>query len=177
MDFSTQYSYQNTLYAPIKEPAAKVSDACLFGNRVGDTIKEIIRTRLHMTHTSDFFHGIAHNCLAYLDTFADILHSANLAQEYPPTSALGEEIEDLDKAFYVFTETLNDLKLAFYDFIAVTDTRELKAMSIKAEDILEDIDDDFAKLITAWNQWKCDGSAMSFDKWVDSYFNATEVED
>lgn len=177
MDFSTQYSYQNMLYAPIKEPAAKVSDACLFGNRVGDTIKEIIRTRLHMTHTSDFFHGIAHNCLAYLDTFADILHSANLAQEYPPTSALGEEIEDLDKAFYVFTETLNDLKLAFYDFIAVTDTRELKAMSIKAEDILEDIDDDFAKLITAWNQWKCDGSAMSFDKWVDSYFNATEVED
>lgn len=177
MDFSTQYSYQNTLYAPIKEPAARVSDACLFGNRVGDTIKEIIRTRLHMTHTSDFFHGIAHNCLAYLDTFADILHSANLAQEYPPTSALGEEIEDLDKAFYVFTETLNDLKLAFYDFIAVTDTRELKAMSIKAEDILEDIDDDFAKLITAWNQWKCDGSAMSFDKWVDSYFKATEVDD
>ena len=43
-------------------------------------------------------------------------------------------------------------------------------MSIKAEDILEDVDDDFAKLITAWNQWKCDGSAMSFDKWVDSYF-------
>lgn len=177
MDFSTQYSYQNTLYAPIKEPATRVSDACLFGNRVGDTIKEIIRTRLHMTHTSDFFHGIAHNCLAYLDTFADILHSANLAQEYPPTSALGEEIEDLDKAFYVFTETLNDLKLAFYDFISVTDTRELKAMSIKAEDILEDIDDDFAKLITAWNQWKCDGSAMSFDKWVDSYFKATEVDD
>lgn len=177
MDFSTQYSYQNTLYAPIKESAARVSDTCLFGNRVGDTIKEIIRTRLHMTHTSDFFHGIAHNCLAYLDTFADILHSANLAQEYPPTSALGEEIEDLDKAFYVFTETLNDLKLAFYDFIAVTDTRELKAMSIKAEDILEDVDDDFAKLITAWNQWKCDGSAMSFDKWVDSYFKATEVED
>lgn len=177
MDFSTQYSYQNTLYAPIKESAAKVSDACLFGNRVGDTVKEIIRTRLHMTHTSDFFHGIAHNCLAYLDTFADILHSANLAQEYPPTSALGEEIEDLDKAFYVFTETLNELKLAFYDFISVTDTRELKAMSIKAEDILEDIDDDFAKLITAWNQWKCDGSAMSFDKWVDSYFKATEVDD
>lgn len=176
MDFSTQYSYQNMLYAPIKEPAARVSDACLFGNRVGDTIKEIIRTRLHMTHTSDFFHGIAHNCLAYLDTFADILHSANLAQEYPPTSALGEEIEDLDKAFYVFTETLNDLKLAFYDFIAVTDTRELKAMSIKAEDILEDIDDDFAKLITAWNQWKCDGSALSFDKWVDSYFKSTEVD-
>ena len=176
MDFSTQYSYQNMLYGPVKDPAARVSDACLFGNRVGDTIKEIIRTRLHMTHTSDFFHSIAHNCLVYLDTFADILHSANLAQEYPPTSALGEEIEDLDKAFFVFTETLNDLKLAFYDFIAVTDTRELKAMSIKAEDILEDIDDDFAKLITAWNQWKCNGSAMSFDKWVDSYFKATEVE-
>ncbi len=176
MDFSTEYSYQNTFYARLKDPAARVSDACLFGNRVGDTIKEIIRVRLHMTHTSDFFHGIAHNCLAHLDEFADILHSANLEQQYPPTSALGEEIEDLDKAFYVFTETLKDLKNALYDFIAAADTRELKAMSIKAEDILEDVDDDFAKLITAWNQWKCDGSAMSFDKWVDSYFKSTEVD-
>lgn len=177
MEFSEFYSYANPIYASLQPIAREVSNTFLFGNRVGDTIKEKVRRDLHMTHTSDFLHGIAHKCLEHLDEFADILHSANLPQEYPATDELTEEIDTLDKAFYVFTETLRDIKTALYRFVEATDNADNKAMSIKAEDILEDVDDDFAKLITAWNQWKCDGSAMSFDKWVDAYFKADEVED
>lgn len=169
MDFQTEYSYQNPTYAGIKPIARAISNACLWGNRVGDTVKEKIRVQLHMLNTSDFFHGIAHKCLGYLDDFSDILHTANLEQEYPPTEGLAEGIEDLDKAFYVFTETLKDLKKALYDFIEYADNAQLKAMSIAAEDILEDVDEDFGRLITAWNMWKCEGSAMSFDRWVGTF--------
>lgn len=176
MDFTQIYSYNNPIYAPLKPLAREVSDAFLFGNRVGDTIKEKVRCQLHMVHTSNFLHGIAHKCLEHLDEFADILHSANLEQEYPPTSALEESIKDLDKAFYVFTETLKEIKTALYNFISATDEPNNKAMSIEAEDILEDVDSDLKELITAWNQWKCDGSAMSFDKWIAAYFKSEEVE-
>ena len=177
MEFTEFYTYDNPIYAPIRQLMRAVSNAFLFGNRVGDTIKEKLHCKLHMTHTAAFFHGIAHKCLEHLDEFADILHSANLEQEYPPTDELGEEIETLDKAFYVFTETIKGIKAALFEFVQSTDTAELKAMSIKAEDILEDVDDDFKSLIVAWNQWKCDGSAMSFDKWIASYFKDEEVDD
>lgn len=169
MDFINEYSFENPVYAPLKPLSAAVSNACLMGNRVGDTIKEKLRCRLHVVHTSDFFHGIAHKCLEYLDEFADILHTANLEQEYPPTDALAEEIDTLDKAFDVFTDALNDIKVALYDFIRATDNVNTKAMSIGAEDILEDVDESFAELITAWNAWKANGSEMSFDKWIAGY--------
>lgn len=175
MDFTREYSWENAVYAPLKPIARNVSNACLLGNRVGDTIKETLRCRLHVVHTSDFFHEIAHKCLEYLDEFADILHTANLEQEYPPTEALGEPIEDIDKAFDVFTDAMRDIKLALYEFIQASDNAETKAMSIGAEDILEDVDEDFAKLITAWNAWKANGSELSFDKWIAGYMRGTEV--
>lgn len=172
MDFETFYSFENPKYAPLYEPSKAVSAACLNGNRVGDAVKEKVRVHLHMTHTSDFIHGLAHKCLEYLDNFGDILHSANLEQIYPTTLEYTGEVKTLDEAFEAFEEALTAMKDALHAFIEASDDRANKAMSIKAEDILEDVDDDFAKLITAENQWHCDGSEMSFDKWVATYFSA-----
>lgn len=174
MDFETFYSFGNSTYAPLYEPSKAVSAACLRGNRVGDAVKEKVRVHLHMTHTSDFIHGLAHKCLKYLDDFGDILHSANLEQIYPTTPEYTGEIETLDEAFVIFGEALIEMKNALYAFIEAADERANKAMAIKAEDILEDVDDDFAKLIAAANQWHCDGSEMSFDKWVAAYFKTED---
>lgn len=176
MDFENTFTYDNPIYAELRDVSRRVSNACLSGNRIGDAIKEKVRLFLHMTHTSDFIHGIAHKCLEYLDEFADILHSANLEQEYPTTEAFIERIDTLDDAFGKFYEALTAIKTELYAFIGKAETATNKAMAIKAEDILEDVDDDVAKVVAAWNQWHCDGSEMSFDKWVASYFE-TEDDD
>ena len=174
MDFENTFTYDNPIYAELRDVSRRVSNACLSGNRIGDTIKEKVRLFLHMTHTSDFIHGIAHKCLEYLDDFGDILHSANLEQIYPTTPEYTGEIETLDEAFVIFGDALVEMKNALYTFIEAADERANKAMAIKAEDILEDVDDDFAKLIAAANQWHCDGSEMSFDKWVAAYFKTED---
>lgn len=176
MDFESTFTYDNPIYAELRDVSRRVSNACLSGNRTGDAIKEKVRLFLHMTHTSDFIHEIAHKCLEYLDEFADILHSANLEQEYPDTRAFTERIETVDDAFDKFYGALTAIKTELYAFIEKADNSANKAMSIKAEDILEDVDDDIAKVVAAWNQWHCDGSEMSFDKWVAAYFKSTEAD-
>lgn len=175
MKFEDFYSYNNPLFAKLKPPADEVSRTLLWGNRVGDTLKETVRKKFKMPFTSEYFHRLAHKQLAYLDVFGDILHTQNLEQFYPATPQLAEEIEDMDKAFYVYVETLNEVKKALYDFIVASDNVDHKAMSVATEDLLSDYSTDYTKLLEIYNTWQSASSITSFDSWVKKY--ETEDED
>lgn len=174
MKFEEFYSYSNPLFANLKPYADEVSRTLLWGNRVGDTLKETVRKKFKMPFTSEYFHRIAHKQLAYLDLFADVLHTQNLEQTYPATPQLAEEIEDMNKAFYVYVETLNEVKKALYDFITATDNADHKAMSIAAEDILRDYSNDYTKLLEAYNTWQGASSVTSYDSWIKKYESEDE---
>lgn len=174
MKFEDFYSYENTLFASLQQPAAEISNALLWGNRVGDTLKETIRKKFKMPFTAAYFHSLAHKQLSYLDEFADILHTENLEQEYPATPSLAEEIEDIDKAFYVLTDTFRDTKKAFYEFIKVTDNADHKAMCVATEDLLKRYGDDFMRLLEAWNTWKGASSITSYESWLKKYIGDEE---
>lgn len=174
MKFEEIYSYENPLFANLKPSADEVSRTLLWSNRVGDTLKEVVRKKFKMPFTSEYFHRLAHKQLAYLDIFGDVLHTQNLEQAYPATPQLAEEIDDMNKAFYVYVETLNEVKKALYDFIKATDNADHKAMCIATEDILRNYSEDYTKLLEAYNTWQNASSITSFDSWVQKYESEDE---
>ena len=79
MNIYTQYTYKNTEYEAIRDPARGVVAAYQDAARFLDTIKEWVYIETGMIHTSEFIHRMAHEMPKRFDRFGDILHERHLS--------------------------------------------------------------------------------------------------
>lgn len=157
----------------VLEAADRLNNAYLFANRALDTVKEAIWIDFGLPFTSRFIHELAHANLERLDEFGDVLHENHLKQSYPPTSALDENIDSMDKAFEIVVTIIDEVDAALGRFIEACSGGRLNAMALAAENLQMKNSADRTKVLQAWQMWDANVSATSFDNWV---AHLTEVE-
>lgn len=174
MNIYTQYTYKNTEYEAIRDPARGVVAAYQDAARFLDTIKEWVYIETGMIHTSEFIHRMAHEMPKRFDSFGDILHERHLSIEYPATNELTEEIGDMNRVFEFVISILDNIQEALERFHAATDNGRFKPMALAVEDLMMENSRDYTKVLEAWAMWNQDVSASSFDSWMR---HISEVED
>lgn len=138
-------------------------------NKWLDTVKEAIYTKMNCPFFSSFIHELAHSMPGRFDKFGDILHTINMEIPYPETNELSNPPQNLEEAFNVTFNVLNDIKAALNEFIKFTDD-SYHGMSCAAEALLNDIEGEYPMLYRLQAKAKeCGDDTVSFDKFVGQY--------
>lgn len=146
--------------------ADDVNRAYLWANRVLDTTKEAVWIDFGLPFTSQFLHEMAHANLERLDAFGDVLHENHLKQTYPPTPALTEPVENVDKAFEIAVAIIDEVDEALGRFIELTDKGKHRAMALEAENLQMENSAERTRVLQAWKMWDSGVKGTSFDSWM-----------
>lgn len=146
--------------------ADDVNRVFLWANRALDTAKEAVWIDFGLPFTSQFIHELAHVHLERLDEFGDILHENHLRQTYPPTPALTEPVDSVDKAFEIAVAIIDEVDEALMRFIELTGGSRHNAMALAAENLQTENSADRTKVLEAWKMWDSGVKGTSFDNWM-----------
>lgn len=160
----------------ILRAADGLNSVFLWANRALDTTKEAVWIDFGLPFTSQFIHDIAHINLERLDAFGDVLHENHIRQTYPPTSALTETIEDVDKAFEITVSIIDEVDAALNRFIETAGGGKFNAMALAAENIQMENSADRTKVLQAWKMWSTGVRGTSFDNWILHLTNGASME-
>ena len=167
MKVSEIYNYENADFAPLRDPMRGVIAAYQDAARFLDTVQENVYINMGMIHTSRVIHDLAHEMPKRFDEFGDALHEQHLMVEYPATNELAEDIKELDEAFAIVVEVLNNVGAALERFREVTDNARFRPLALKAEEMMMKNSADYTRILEMWAMWENGkSSATSFDNWV-----------
>lgn len=174
------YSYDNPVFAGLRDPARGVIAAYQNANRYLDTIQEYVLIEEGMPNLSRAIHLQAHAYPARFDRFSDMLHERHLMAEYPATPEMDweEELKDLGDVFRCVLNAMEDIQDALEAFHAETDKPEFRPMALFTEELMAENSADYTKFLDMWARWDNDGgSKTSFDSWVRHYAGLCPTED
>lgn len=166
MKIDDYFTYDNQIFASLREPAREVVAAYQNAARFLDTIQESIYIESGMIHAARIIHNLAHEMPKRFDDFGDMLHERHLTVEYPPTPELTEEIRDMDAAFEATIKTLDAIDAALKKFCVAANKEELQSMTLKAEDLMRQNSKDYTAILEMWKMWDESGSPVGFDNWA-----------
>lgn len=161
-----QYSYENPIFATIKEPAKRVVGAYQNAARFLDTVQEWTYIETGAIHTAKVLHNLAHEMPKRFDAFGDMLHERHLMVLYPATPELTEDIEDLDKVFDIALGSLEEIQEALEEFRSLTDNGTLRPMALTTENFMVQNSSDYTRILEMKKMYKSSSSLTSFDNWV-----------
>ena len=167
--FKEFYSWQNPIYAPLRDPARAVIAAYQDANRFYDTVQEFVYIELGMVFLSRFIHARAHDFPKKFDRFIEMLHEHHLMGEYPPTGELDfkRELQSVEDVFSVLIRVLDHIQEALERFHAQTDNEKLRPMAIFTEELMMENSRERTRILSIWNRFSSDpGSLSSFDSWI-----------
>lgn len=159
------YSYNNPIFAPLKEPATAVVGAAQKVNRYLDTIQEWF-WMIGAKNTSAYIHSVAHKYPALFDEFVDMLHERHLHGIYPATEQMTREIADCGEAFAIAIEVLDELNDALEAFRTVTDNGKFRPMCLKTEELMLKNSAEYTKILEIWEMVNDADDCAAFDTWV-----------
>lgn len=173
------YSYDNPLFAPLRDPARAVIAAYQNGNRFFDTVQEYALIEEGMPNLSTVIHRQAHQFPGRFDSFAEMLHERHLMAEYPETPEMDwrEELKGIDDIFRCLMAAFEEIQTALENFRKVVDNADFRPMALKAEELMTQNSADYTKFLDMWARWDNEGgSKTSFDSWVRHYAGLCEEE-
>lgn len=174
------YSYDNAVFAGLRDPARAVIAAYQNANRFLDAVQEYALIEEGMPNLSRAIHLQAHKYPARFDRFADMLHERHLMAEYPTTPEMDwrEELKDLDDVFRCIIDAMEDIQDALEGFRAATDNAQFRPMALLSEELMAENSADYTPFLEMWARWDSDsGSKTSFDSWVRHFAGLCEEDD
>lgn len=170
------YNYEGPRFSPLRDAARRATAAYQNAARGLDTLKEWVLVEFGLVHTADAIHRLAHEQPKRFDVIGDILHQRHLMQEYPETPEYRERPEDMDGVFGEVIRLLEDIEDALRDCVGVSEEVGLYPLAREFENLQMENSKSYETMLYAWQMYdKTDGSATSYDNWVEKLFDGEEA--
>ena len=171
-----KFGWDNPQYAELEEPAKNVIASYQNANRWLDTIKEHILINLNLPYFSDIVHQVAHMMPKRFDKFGDILHTRKLEVPYPSTEAWHDSIGDIENVFSIIYKILDAIQDSIIEFKNVAERTHCIDLSIRCDNLLVEITDDYQKFFTMEGQLDYYRTNLAlWDKSTKYYWNPEEI--
>lgn len=170
------YNYEDPRFSPLRDAARRATAAYQDAERGMDALKEWVLVAFGLVHTSDAIHRLAHKQPKRFDGIGDILHQRHLMQEYPTTPEYRNRPEDMDGVFSEVIRLLGDIEDALRDCVGASEEVGLYSLARQFENLQMENSKSYETMLYAWQMYdKTDGSATSYDNWVEKLFDGEEA--
>lgn len=166
MNIRSEFNFDNPKYAPLREPSRRVMQSMRTAMAYLDSVKEYVLLEMGLPFTSLAIHEQAHEYGDMWDEFTDIMHQRHLMMEIPPTPELERRVENMDDAFEIIVERINEIENALVEFIRVCDEMMIYPLARQAETIQIENSEDLERWLIAGTMWENRHSDTSFDSWM-----------
>ncbi len=179
MKVRSVYNFDNPKYAPLRDPSRRVMQAMRTAMAFMDYTKEYVLLEIGLPLTANIIHEQAHKYGEMWDEFTDIMHQRHLMMEVPETPEMGRRVENMDDAFEIIIERMEEIESALVEFIRVCDEMMVYPLARQAETIQIENSEDNEKWLYAATMWENRHSDTSFDGWMQHLFDddADEEDD